>query len=41
MRRLVDKVARVDVAARAYFRSKDPQVTPPAENSSKPRDEAS
>ena len=27
-RRSVDKVAEVDEAARAYFRSKDPQVTP-------------
>lgn len=38
-RRLVDKVARVDVAARAYIRGKDPQVTPPAEKSLNPRDE--
>lgn len=37
----MDKVALVDVAARAYFRWKDPQVMPLAEKSLNPRDEVS
>jgi hypothetical protein len=37
----VDKVALVDVAARAYFRRKDPQVMPLTEKYLNPRDEVS